>query len=125
PFHGSASGSDFVHTFTTAGANPTPSGHPFVNATNTTTLTAAPGGLLGIGVAMALGVWSWVGFEAGAVYGEEARNPRRAVPVAVFSVVAFLTVLYVWTSYAATIGVGWTHAVDQFGTAPLPYYALA
>src|SRR2546421_2386539 len=49
-------------------------------------------------------VWSWVGFEAGAVYGEEARNPRRAVPVAVFAVVAFLTFLYTLTAYSATIG---------------------
>jgi len=126
--HGGASGHDFVHTFTTAGANPTPSGHPFVNATNTTTLTAAPGGLLGIGVAMALGVWSWVGFEAGAVYGEEARNPRRAVPVAVFAVVAFLTFLYTWTAYSATIGYGWQFAVSQFGNLTgnsTPYYPLA
>jgi amino acid transporter len=126
--HGGASGHDFVHTFTTAGANPTPSGHPFVNATNTTTLTAAPGGLLGIGVAMALGVWSWVGFEAGAVYGEEARNPRRAVPVAVFAVVAFLTLLYTWTAYSATIGYGWQFAVSQFGNLngnSTPYYPLA
>ncbi len=108
--HGGAVGHDVGHTFTPAGAS---------------LKGAAPGGILGIGVAMALGVWSWVGFEAGAVYGEEARNPRRAVPVAVFSVVAFLTVLYTWTSYSATIGVGWTHAVDKFGTATLPYYTLA
>jgi amino acid transporter len=104
---------DLVHTFTVAGAN---------------LKGAAPGGILGIGVAMALGVWSWVGFEAGAVYGEEARNPRRAVPVAVFSVVAFLTLLYTWTAYSATIGYGWTHAVDQFGNLtgnPTPYYPLA
>src|SRR5258708_20514766 len=80
---------DLVHTFTAAGAN---------------LKGAAPGGVLGIGVAMALGVWSWIGFEAGAVYGEEARNPRRAVPVAIFAVVAFLTLLYTWTSYSATIG---------------------
>ncbi len=108
--HGGVAGHDFVHTFTPAGAD---------------LKGAAPGGVLGIGVAMALGVWSWIGFEAGAVYGEEARNPRRAVPVAIFSVVAFLTVLYVWTSYSATIGVGWDHAVDKFGTANLPYYSLA
>ena len=104
---------DLVHTFTAAGAN---------------LKGAAPGGILGIGVAMALGVWSWVGFEAGAVYGEEARNPRRAVPVAVFSVVAFLTLLYTWTAYSATIGYGWTHAVDGFGNLtgnPTPYYPLA
>ncbi len=127
-FHGGAFGQDLTHTFTTAGANPLPFGTPFVNATSTNNLTAAPGGILGIGVAMALGVWSWVGFEAGAVYGEEARNPRRAVPVAVFAVVAFLTFLYTWTAYSATIGYGWQFSVTQFGNLvgnPTPYYPLA
>jgi amino acid transporter len=113
--HGGHGGNshDLVHTFSAAGAD---------------LKGAAPGGVLGIGVAMALGVWSWIGFEAGAVYGEEARNPRRAVPVAIFSVVAFLTLLYVFTSYSATIGYGWQHAVDQFGNLtanPTPYYPLA
>src|SRR5690242_5656921 len=104
--HGGASGHDFANTFTPAGASLAPGTSHFISTTlaPASKLTAAPGGILGIGVAMALGVWSWVGFEAGAVYGEEAHNPRRAVPVAVFSVVAFLILLYVWTSYSATIG---------------------
>ncbi|GCF06779.1 APC family permease [Dictyobacter arantiisoli] len=111
--HGGASGHDVVHTFTAAGAN---------------LKNAAPGGILGIGVAMALGVWSWVGFEAGAVYGEEARNPRKAVPFAVFAVILILTLLYTWTSYSATIGFGWLHSIDQLGnlTATTPaFYQLA
>src|SRR5260370_1067467 len=85
--HGGAAGHDFVHTFTTAGANPSPGG-PFVIPTSVAPaakITAAPGGILGIGVGMALCVWSWVGFEACAVYGGEPRKPRRAVPVAVLS----------------------------------------
>jgi amino acid transporter len=111
--HGGSSGHDIVHTFTAAGAD---------------LKGAVPGGMLGIGIAMALGVWSWVGFEAGAVYGEEARHPRRAVPFAVFSVIALLTILYTWTSYSVTIGFGWTHAVDKLGNlslTPPPYYQLA
>jgi len=31
----------------------------------------------------------------------------RAVPIAVFAVIAFLTLLYTWTSYSAIIGYGW------------------
>jgi len=129
--HGGATGHDLVHTFTLAGANP-PAGNshfiPTTIAPANNKLTAAPGGLLGIGVAMALGVQTWIGFEAGAVYGEEARNPRRVVPIAVFSVVAILTVLYTWTSYSATIGYGWTNVVSQFGNLTgnsTPYYPLA
>jgi amino acid transporter len=106
-------GHDLLHTFTVAGTN---------------LKGVAPGGLLGIGVAMALGVWSWVGFKAGAVYGEESRSPRRVVPVAIFSVIAGLALLYVWTTYSAIIGLGWQHAGDVLGNianAPGPYFDLA
>lgn len=129
-FHGGASGHDLVHTFTSAGANPTPGTTHFIptSIAPAANITAAPGGILGIGVGMALGVWSWVGFEAGAVYGEEARNPRRAVPIAVFAVIAFLTFLYTWTAYSAIVGYGWQNAVSQFGNLSgnsTPYYPLA
>jgi amino acid transporter len=129
--HGGATGHDLLHTFTIAGANPIVSGRHFIPTTLAPAndkLTAAPGGLLGVGVAMALGVQTWIGFEGGAVYGEEARNPRRAVPIAIFAVVAFLTLLYTWTSYSAVIGYGWTNVVSQFGNLsgnPTPYYPLA
>ena len=123
-------GHDLIHTFTTAGANPSGGDHVISSAVAGANdkLTAAPGGVLGIGVAMALGVQTWIGFEGGAVYGEEARNPRRAVPIAIFSVVAILTVLYTWTAYSATIGYGWMNAVSQLGNLagnPTPYYPLA
>jgi amino acid transporter len=110
---GGAAGHDFVHTFTAAGGD---------------LKGVSPGGVLGIGVAMALGVWSFVGFESGTVYGEESRNPRRAVPIAVFTVIVAMSLLYIWTTYSAIIGLGWQHAGDTLGNiamAPLPYYNLA
>src|SRR5579875_1727612 len=111
--HGGVAGHDLLHTFTPAGSD---------------LKGVAPGGVLGIGVAMALGIWSWIGFEAGAVYGEESRNPRRAVPTAIFSVILIMAVLYIWTTYSAVIGLGWQHAGDTLGNiaiAPTPYYNLA
>jgi amino acid transporter len=51
--HGGASGHNFGHTFTSAGASV-----PGV----------VPGGTLGIGIAMVLGILAFVGFETGAVY---------------------------------------------------------
>lgn len=110
---GGAVGHDVLHTFTPAGA---------------TLKGAAPGGTLGIGIAMVLGILAFVGFETGAVYGEEARHPRRTIPVAIFSLLLGLAVLYIWTSYSATIGVGWQHAVDILGNvnnAPQQYITLA
>jgi amino acid transporter len=110
---GGAAGQDIVHTLTPAGA---------------TVAGVAPGGTLGIGIAMVLGILAFVGFETGAVYGEEARHPRRTIPLALFSLLVFLTILYTWTSYAATIGVGWQNAGSVLGNvniAPQQYVTLA
>jgi amino acid transporter len=110
---GGVAGHDLVHTFSPAAGN---------------LKGVSPGGILGIGVAMALGVWSFVGFESGTVYGEETRNPRRAVPIAVFTVIVVMALLYIWTTYSAIIGLGWQHAGDTLGNiaiAPLPYFNLA
>jgi amino acid transporter len=110
---GGAGGHDLLHTFTPAGADVS---------------GVAPGGLLGIGLATALGCLAFVGFETGAVYGEEARQPRRAIPVAVFSLLLFLSLLYTWTAYSATIGLGWQQAGNVLGNiamAPQQYVILA
>ena len=110
---GGAAGHDLLHTFTPTGASLT---------------GVAPGGTLGIGIAMVLGILAFVGFETGAVYGEEARNPHKTIPIAIFALLVFLAVLYTWTSYAATIGVGWRNAGSVLGNvnvAPQQYVTLA
>jgi len=108
---GGAAGHDLLHTFSTAGA---------------AVEGASPGGLGGILLAMALGIQTWIGFEGGAVYGEEAKNPRKAIPFALFGSVIFLLVLYCWTSYSAVIGFGWERAVDTLAANPdNAFYMLA
>ena len=108
---GGAAGHDLVSTFTTAGAG---------------LKGASPGGLVGIALAMALGIQTWIGFEGGAVYGEEAKDPRKAIPFALFGSVLFLLVLYAWTSYNAVIGFGAEHAVDILAANPdNAFYMLA
>ncbi|HVB23930.1 MAG TPA: APC family permease [Ktedonobacteraceae bacterium] len=110
---GGAHGQDFVHTFTTAG---------------TSLKGVFPGGFLGVGVAMALGVWSFVGGETGVAFGEEVRFPKRAIPWGLFGVFAGVSLLFILTTYAAVIGLGWEHAADTLGnvaTAPQPYFTLA
>jgi amino acid transporter len=110
---GGIAGHDLLHTFTPAGS---------------VVKGVAPGGTLGIGIAMTLAILAFIGFETIAVYGEEARNPRRAIPTTIYTMLIFLTILYTWTAYSATIGVGWQQAgvvLGNVNNAPLPYVALA
>jgi amino acid transporter len=60
----------------------------------------------GAGVALMFAFMSFVGFEAAALYGEEARNPRRSVPLATYASVVLIAVFYTVTSWAAVGGVG-------------------
>ncbi|HWB67829.1 MAG TPA: APC family permease [Mycobacteriales bacterium] len=66
----------------------------------------ASNGFHGVFYGLILGVTSYIGFESAADFGEETANPRRAVPIAVFAAVIFAIVLYVFTTYAVTIGYG-------------------
>jgi amino acid transporter len=64
---------------------------------------------VGLGIFMAF--WSWIGFEATAVYGEESRNPRRVIPIATFIAVIGIGVMYTFFSWMAVAGNGLTESV--------------
>jgi amino acid transporter len=49
---------------------------------------------------------SFAGFEGASSLGEETKNPKRAIPIAIFSAVFLTGVFYVIVSYAQTIGFG-------------------
>jgi amino acid transporter len=54
-------------------------------------------------------LWGFVlffGFESAGTLGEEATQSRRTVPRALYAAVGIMTVFYVLSAYAATIGVG-------------------
>src|SRR5437588_9166397 len=48
----------------------------------------------------------FIGFEAAASIAEETENPRKSIPIAVVGAVAISAALYVFVTYAATIGFG-------------------
>lgn len=64
----------------------------------------------GFGVSLMLAFGSFVGFEATALYGEEARNPRRSVPRATYIALGAITGFYLVTMWAAITSYGVTHA---------------
>jgi amino acid transporter len=63
-------------------------------------------------VAAALG---FIGFETTAVYGEEARGPRRALAHAAYWVVAVTTLLYAVAAWATSVAVGPDRVVGSSG----------
>ncbi len=60
---------------------------------------ALAAGAWAVGVFFAF--WSWVGFEMAPNYGEESKNPKKIVPMAMYISVIGLGIFYVITSWAA------------------------
>lgn len=84
------------------------------------------GGLTGsAGIAFAFAFASFIGFEATAIYGEESKDPKRAVPRATYWAVGIITVLFALTAFAMVTGMGSSKAIGKVvelstvGKAPL------
>ncbi|SHN38096.1 APC family permease [Cryptosporangium aurantiacum] len=65
------------------------------------------------GIALAFAFASYIGFEATAIYAEETKDPKRAVPRATYTAVAGIAVLFALASWAVVSGVGSANAVDR------------
>ncbi|MER6560757.1 APC family permease [Streptomyces sp. NPDC001027] len=69
------------------------------------------------GVALMFAVASMFGFEATAIYGEEAREPRRTVPRATYLSVAVVTGFFAFTSWMLVSAHGASAATAEAGKA--------
>ena len=67
---------------------------------------APEGAFTGVGKGMVFAILAFIGFEASAPMGEEARNPRRAIPRAVVYSCLGIGLFYVLLSYAWVFGEG-------------------
>ena len=65
------------------------------------------------GVGLFFAFWSWVGFEMAPNYGEESKDPKRIVPLAMYISVIGLGIFYVITSWAAISGYRSTDAAAK------------
>lgn len=94
--------------------------------------TAAPftfshtvsGGFHGVFYGIILGVTSYIGFETAADFGEETRNPRRNIPIAIIAATAFAILFYLWTTYSLSIGFGVKNGA-AFGSDPFALKTVA
>ncbi|MEI9916473.1 MAG: APC family permease [Methylovirgula sp.] len=57
----------------------------------------------GLGVSLMVAFTCFVGFESGALYGEEARDPKRSIPIATYTAVISIAIFYLFTAWV-TIG---------------------
>lgn len=79
------------------------------------------------GIAIMFAVASFVGFEATAIYSEEARNPKRTVPLATYIAVVLIGVFYALASWAVVVAYGpsQVQAAAQQNTSGLVFEAGA
>lgn len=66
----------------------------------------APAGLGGIGAGTTAAFFSYIGFDAITTAGEEAKNPRRNIPVAILVCLGLVTLLYCAVALAAIGAIG-------------------
>lgn len=59
-----------------------------------------------LGVALVFIVSAFIGFEATAIFGEEARNPRRTIPLATFLAVSLIAVFYAFSTWIIALHYG-------------------
>ncbi|MBN6057863.1 amino acid permease [Nonomuraea sp. RK-328] len=68
----------------------------------------APLGVAGITAAASQVFFSYIGFDAASTAGEEAKNPKRDLPLAIILSLAIVTILYVLVAAAAVGAMPWT-----------------
>jgi amino acid transporter len=66
--------------------------------------SSAPTGFTGVGLGVVFGLLSFIGFDAAATLGEETRNPKRNIPLAITGALGAVGVFYVFMMYALTAG---------------------
>ncbi|GAB3142312.1 APC family permease [Micromonospora sonneratiae] len=81
-------------------------GHPAGGAITLDGLNPANLFTTGLGAVLALGIASFTGFESGAIYSEEVRDPRRTVARATYIAVAFTGLFYAISAWALTVVTG-------------------
>ncbi|MCT2584558.1 APC family permease [Actinophytocola gossypii] len=69
------------------------------------------------GVALVFGFASMFGFESSAIYGEEARSPKRTVARATYLSVLLITGFFLFMSWTLIVGYGPSGAVASAGAA--------
>jgi amino acid transporter len=85
----------------------------------------APNHWTGVFKGMVFAILAFIGFEASAPLGEEAKNPRRTIPLAVIGSALLIGIFYLVASYAWVYGAGFNGFVNSATATADPWRALA
>ncbi|TDE47487.1 amino acid permease [Nonomuraea mesophila] len=83
----------------------------------------APMGVAGITAAASQVFFSYIGFDAASTAGEEAKNPKRDLPLAIVLSLGIVTLVYVLVALAAVGAMPWTEFDPESTEASLAYIA--
>ncbi len=89
--------------------------------------SSSPHGVSGVGLGVVFGILSFIGFDAAATLGEETKNPKRNIPIAVGGALVAVGIFYVFVMYALTAGYHLNNPAQmaQFLKDPNPFVTLA
>ena len=73
---------------------------------------------------MVFSILAFIGFEAAAPLGEEARNPRRTIPRVVLASALVIGLFYLVSSYASVMGWGFDK-MGSYAENPDPWTTMA
>src|SRR5437867_7781715 len=104
-------------------ANHTPFVPPATTHVTAQGITHHYGGLLGILGAAGVVFFAYIGFDAVSTAAQEARNPKRDMPIGILGSLAFCTVLYVLFSYVLS-GVATVHDFRAAGREASDAFAI-
>ncbi|MGA4541279.1 amino acid permease [Uniformispora flossi] len=76
----------------------------------------APLGWAGVSAGASQVFFSYIGFDAASTAGEEAKNPRRDLPLAILFSLLIVTIVYVVVALAALGAMPWTEFADAEAT---------
>lgn len=71
-----------------------------------------------VGIAIMFAIASFIGFEATAIFRDEARDPARTIPRATYTALLLITAFYALSAWAVVSAWGDDAAVAQAGTDP-------
>lgn len=72
----------------------------------------------GVGAALAFSIAAFMGFESGAIYNEEVKDPRRTAGVATLIAISVIALFYAFSSWAMVVGEGASNVIarsQEFG----------